>query len=399
MGYNENMKFQDLIIGGGASGITTAILLAGKGRKVAVAEAQDRVLKKVLASGNGRCNLSNVRVSPQKYNAPEFVAPALSAFGTHEAERFFVELGVKLRTEDDRIYPYSMSANNVVNALLRATEKAGAELFARTKVEEIEKTGTGFEVRAEGRSFQCLNLIFATGSNATSGRDSLSLLSHFGHTVTQRYAAVSAIPCRSVKGAGGVRAKARLRLYSGDKTVFDGEGELLFKDDSLSGILAFEASSYYARELRHGRKCSGSIDFVPDAGEDETAEFFKKSDCDCTEALTAYLHRALAASVAKKAGVKGSARDNARRLARVLKDYQCEFDGVAEIKNAQVVCGGLNLEEFDPVTLASLKTSGLYATGEALDVDGDCGGFNLHWAWASAHAASRAITGVKDVQA
>lgn len=386
------MDFQDIIVGGGASGTVAAILLARKGRKVAVLEAQDRALKKLLASGNGRCNLSNERVSPDAYNAPCFVSPALSAFGRRELTDFFLSVGLELRSEDGRIYPYSFCANNVVSALLRAAEGAGVNFLCGAKAEKIVKSKNyGFEITASGKNRSCGDIIFASGSNATSGTYSLPLLEPFGHFSTKRYASVSYIPCHSVKGAAGVRAKAALRLLSGVRTVFEGEGELLFKDAALSGILAFEASSRYARILREDGSCTGSIDFTPDRSYQSLKEFFMRSDLSCVDALCAYVHRALAVAVAKRAGATGLARDNADSLARTLKDYTLVFDGACDIRNAQVVCGGLALGDFDPVTLQSRKVNGLYAVGEALDVDGDCGGFNLHWAWASAHAAARAI--------
>ena len=387
------MDFQDIVIGGGASGMTAAILLARSGRKVAVLEAQDRVLKKVLASGNGRCNLSNVAVSPKRYNAPSFVASALEAFEGKLAP-FFNSVGLELREEDGRIYPFSLSANNVVNALLRAAEKAGVAIFCGAKAEKIIKEEK-IHVLSGKTTYRCDNLIFAAGSNATSGTDSLALLAENGHSVTERYASVSSVPCASVRGASGVRAKAALTLKSGEEKIFYGQGELLFKDNSLSGILAFEASSRYVRALRQGKKCLGSIDFAPEKRVDEIENFIRTLDCDCVDALCAYLHRALAAAAVKKAGAVGNACDNAGTLARTLKDYPLEFSGVCDIKNAQVVSGGLSLDGFDPVTMRSLFVKRLYATGEALDVDGDCGGFNLHWAWASAFAAAKDVCGGK----
>ena len=379
------MKFQDIIVGGGASGVVTAIMLARKGRKTLVLEAQDRTLKKLLASGNGRCNLSNSAVCPERYNAPAFVAPSLSAFGLEEVKHFFLSVGIELREEDGRWYPYSLSAGSVVNALLRAAEKAGVVTVCGAKADRITKDGL-FCVSAAGKTYYAENVIFTAGSNATSGLDSLSLLSSFGHFSTEKVASVSYIPSDSVKGASGVRAKAALKLICGGTTVFSGEGELLFKDNALSGILAFEASSRYARMLREGKTCEGIIDFTPDRSEIQLKEFFGKCDLDCVDALCAYVHRALAVAIAKKAGVKGAAEDNADKLASVLKNYSVVFGGVCDIKNAQVVSGGLDLKDFDPHSLQSLKTKGLFAAGEALDVDGDCGGFNLHWAWASAHA-------------
>lgn len=392
MGYNELMKFQDIVIGGGASGIACAIMLARKGRRVAVLEAQDRVLKKVLASGNGRCNLSNVGVSADRYNAPDFVRCALDAFDGRLGS-FFASVGLELRREDGRIYPYSFCAGNVVNALVNAAREAGVTVVCGTLVKEIRKSADGFEIVASNGVYLCKNAVFAAGSNATSGIDSLDVPAPLGHGRTPAFAAISYIPCGSVKGAAGVRARAALTLFDGNGKVFCRQGELLFKDKALSGILAFEASSVYSRLLRKGIKCTGAIDFVPDKSVGETERFLSASHSDCVQALCAYLHRALAVAVTKRAGAEGKARDNAGVLARTLKNYALEFDGACDIRNAQVVCGGLELRDFDPRTMESIKVKGLYATGEALDVDGECGGYNLHWAWASAYAAAKAVTG------
>ena len=277
--------------------------------------------------------------------------------------------------------------------LLDAADKAGAVLRCGAKVMRIDKKDNGFAMVTTDGVYIGENVVFATGSNATSGVDSLALLAPLGHKCTKRLAAISYIPCTSVKGASGVRARAALTLFDGDRKVFCRQGELLFNDKALSGILAFEASSVYSRLMRRGIKCAGAIDFVPDKSAGEVEAFFALSDADCVQALCAYLHKSLAAAVAKRAGTEGKARDNAAILARTLKNYTLGFDGVCDIKNAQVVCGGLELTDFDPRTMESTKVKGLYATGEALDVDGECGGYNLHWAWASAYAAARAIAG------
>ena len=398
IGYNGNMKYDVIIIGGGASGIACAIMLARDGKKTAVIEAKDRVLKKVLASGNGRCNLSNVAVDASRYNAPDFVGPVLRAF-SGKTEPFFNSLGLELTEEDGRIYPYSLSATNVVNALVRGAADAGAEIKCGEKAEKVVRDGKYFAVTTDKGVYYCEKLVFAAGQNATSGTDCLSMLAHFGHTVTERYPAISHIPSKSVKGASGVRARAGLKLLAGRDCVFDKRGELLFKDNALSGILAFEASSYYVRALRKEQKCIGFIDFVPERSEEEITRFLSQCGCDCETALCAYLHKSLAAAVAKTAGATGKAANDARRLAKALKNYEVTFDGVSDMKNAQVVSGGLALDGFDPVTLESEKTEGLYVTGEALDVDGDSGGFNLHWAWASAYTVAKAIIGGADVQA
>lgn len=392
------MKYEVIIIGGGASGVACAIMLARNGKKTAVIEAKDRVLKKVLASGNGRCNLSNTSIDPSRYNAPDFVAPALRAF-EGKVTPFFNSLGLELTEEEGRIYPYSLSATNVVNALVRGAAESGAEIKCGERAEKVVRDGNSFAVTTDKGIYRCENLVFAAGQNATSGIDCLSMLGDFGHTVTERYPAISHIPSQSVKGASGVRAQAGLRIFAGRDCVFDKRGELLFKDRALSGILAFEASSYYVRALRKGQKCSGIIDFVPERSEEEITRFLSRCGCDCETALCAYLHKSLAAAVAKSAGTAGKASDNAKELAHALKNYGTEFDGVADLKNAQVVSGGLADEEFEPETLGSKKIEGLYAAGEALDVDGDSGGFNLHWAWASAYAVAKAIIGGADVQA
>lgn len=163
-----------------------------------------------------------------------------------------------------------------------------------------------------------------------------------GHGFTKRYASISYIPCHSVKGAAGVRARAALRLVCDDKDVFDGRGELLFKDNALSGILAFEASSRYVRALRKGKICKGIIDFVPDRTEKEVEEFLSTCGLTCIDALCAYLHRALAVAVAKRAGVEGKAADKAQKLAHALKNFAVDFDGNCDIKTLRRHAEGWN---------------------------------------------------------
>lgn len=386
-------RVKNLIIGAGASGTCCALMLAQRGEQSLLVEAGDRILKKLLATGNGRCNLSNNEVTPARYNAPEFVREALTRFTPDDCKEFMKKLGLATRCEDGRIYPYSMSSAGVVTLFLAQLQRYGIKTAVSAKVESIRKTGDTFEVVAGGKHYNCSNVIFATGSNATSGMDSLLLLKALGHESTKKVPSVAQIPTDAFRGLSGVRTFARASLVCEGKKVVTKDGELLFKDNAMSGMLAFELSSQYARLVREGKECTFEIDFIPDFTHEQAAELIKQADCGAESALCGLLHAALARFILKKTGADLSQNIDkvAQKAVKLIKNFTVQPNGIADIKNAQVVCGGLSLSQFDQRTMQSKKVKGLYAIGEALDVDGDCGGFNLHWAWASANACAEAI--------
>lgn len=381
-----------IVIGGGAAALSFSVM-AGSSRRVTVLERGARVGKKLLATGNGRCNLTGVGICADDYNIPERVGGFLKRFPPEAAVCFFNSLGLETRVIGGRVYPYSECASSVSDALISAAADVGAEFLTRREVREVRRTEDGFVVSAavlgekgeeKGReNYLARNVVLATGSYATTGKDSLALFAALGHRV--RPFAPSLTPLvtdrASVKGLNGVRVKCV--AYLGGVRA---EGEILFRDYGLSGIAALDLSALVARgKVRAGEEIS--LDLAPERTEEELAEHFAKfSYYPASRALKGMFHSRLAERIEERAG----ARADARTLARVIKRYTLTLSGTADASAAQVMSGGLDMAQFDD-DLCSRQVPGAYAIGEALDVDGICGGANLQWAWMSAFAAAQAL--------
>ena len=374
------MTYDVLVIGGGASGMATAIMTARYGLSVAVIESNDRVLKKVLATGNGKCNFSNATVSADRYNTP-FVRDVLSDFDYEAAVAFFESLGMMCTRDDERAYPYSRQASTVVHALMSGASALGVELITGENVTAIE---AGYNVTADRSVYHAKCVVLATGSNATSGRMSHALVGHFGHNYGICTPSLTYLMCdrETVAGLQGIRIKASAYIMVGGKRVVR-SGELLFKKDAISGIMVFELSSYFARRVTDNNVVT--IDMAPDIDRDALHAFLNRSDGSTLDALIGVLPKQLAILIDRLA------HGNIDRAVELIKGYKVAVRDVGDIKNAQVVSGGLDTRDFDSRTLESRLAPDLYATGEVLDVDGECGGFNLHWAWSSAHAVAQNI--------
>lgn len=382
-----------LIIGGGASGLLCALELAKNGKSATVLEKNERVGKKLLATGNGKCNLTNINLTYKDYNT-SLIKDILQEFTPQRIIDKFASFGLLTKIDSEgRVYPYSENANTVLNVLLRRLDEYGAGIVCDTLVEKILPTDGKWKVLTDKGEFVGDKVVFACGSNATNGIDSLSLISRLGHKVAPFRYAIAPLTCEGVKGANGVRAKAHASIFiNGHKTMGE-KGELLFKDDALSGILAFRLSSALARYRDKVEECKVIIDFLPDMQEGELADFIF-NNCSVFAPLEGVLHKAIAQNVISRTPMDRSlimSRKKADDLAKACKNFEVKILGVGARSNAQVACGGISLDELDMNTMQSKLHKGLYCIGESVDVDGLCGGLNLHWAWASA------TTAVKDL--
>ena len=397
-----------IILGAGASGMVAALTAAeSKNRRVLLLERQQRVGRKLLATGNGRCNLTNTGASPARYHGAEadFVRPALAAFPPEATLEFFRELGLVTVTEPGgRVYPLSDSANSVVDVLRFALDAAGVELRAACPARALrrEKSG-GFSVVTDAETLRADRLIVACGGAAGAKLggvgDGYELLAMLGHKRTALYPSLAPILTEPEypRALKGVRADCRLRLTGGGETLAETAGELQFTETGVSGPAAFELS----RAASVGGK-----------GLTLTADFFRAYPPDAvpallrarrsrfpalnaSEALTGMLHNRLGRMLVKYAGLDANAPlsslsdGDLRRLAQSCRDFRLAVRGVAGFDAAQVTAGGVRTSGFNPETLESWFVPGLFACGEVLDVDGDCGGFNLQWAWASGRLAGR----------
>ena len=388
-----------LVIGGGASGLAAAIEASANGaRSVAVLEKLERVGKKILATGNGRCNLLNMHASPDDYNAPDFVARVFSRFDAQSDLDFFRRLGLLTTVDGEgRVYPHSLAASSVLDVLRLECRRRDISFFCGEKAETIRKTDNGFLVNG---THAAKAVIVACGGKAAPAQGSdgsgYALLQPFGHRVTKLRPALVQICTDTdfVRKVKGLRTPARLTMQSGDG-VHTSQGELLFTDYGLSGIAAMELSRY----AKDGARVA--IDMLPqtDASEVEAMlRTVRDTDADrpSEHLLTGIVHSRIGTAILQivctgklSAPVGGLTDRQIAAVVSALKGLTIAVHGTKGFPDAQVTSGGLELSQFSD-TLESRLAPHLYAAGEILDVDGKCGGYNLTFAWSSGRLAGRA---------
>ena len=389
------------VVGGGASGLMAAASAAafcarGHAPRVAVLEKNDRVGKKLLATGNGRCNLTNLQAEPSRYHGDTGrCAQVLKDGSPRKILGVFEEMGLFCRElEDGRVYPYSLQGSSVLNLLRRRLEALGVETICDFPVTDVKKTKNGFLVTSGEKSILAQRVIFCSGGKAgpqfgTDG-SAFPLLKSLGHSVTPLRPAL--VPVKSkperLRPLKGVRCPAKATFLAGGKPIAFTEGEVQFTDASLSGICIFELARFAGAS--GGEEIS--LDLAPETGEEELAKRLRRMEkafpgLPSAQLLEGMLHRALATEVVRQAEHGGGA--DFLGIARTMKNFRFPVLGTLSWPQAQVTAGGVPTGETDEY-FQSKSCKGLYLCGELLDVDGDCGGFNLHWAWATGLAAGEA---------
>ncbi len=393
------------IIGGGASGMAAAIAAAENPNvQVHIFERQARVGKKLLATGNGRCNVTNIHADSRGYHGsdPAFTGYALSAFSVENTLAWFRQLGLFTVTEESgRVYPYSDQANSVVDVLRFALNKPNITLYAPFEVRKVRKDGDRFAVEGENVTIGCDRLIIACGGLAgTKLGGSMSgykLMGKLGHPSTRLRPALVQLKTgwRGIGGLKGVRANCHIAIVKDGNAVCESTGEIQFTDYGISGPVVFEVSRDVCADEG---KWTASLDFLPDWTEDMLlAELRRRGTMGLPsgELLTGIVHNRLGKVLIKAAGIRediAASALTAHQLADVcaaIKVFELELTEPMGMDNAQVTAGGVITDDFDPKTMESTLVPGLYACGEVLDIDGDCGGYNLQWAWSSGRLAGQ----------
>ena len=396
-----------IIIGAGASGMMAALTAAEvPDRKVILLERQQRAGRKLLATGNGRCNLTNTGATIENYHGEsrDFAAPALDDFPPQAVLDFFHDLGlVTVEEYGGRIYPLSDSANSVLDVLRFHLEAKGVELRAAEPAREVKREKQGFTIVTDSERLHADKLIIACGGAAGAKlggvSDGYELLKMLGHKRTALYPSLVQLVTapeypRALKG---VRADCALRLYAGENLLAESKGELQFIETGVSGPAVFDLSRSAATG---GRGLTLSADFLRDYDEASLLAFLKQRraslpDLPAGDMLTGIVHNRLGKMLIKYTGLNATASlreldDRALgKLVGTCKDFRLPVQGTEGFDKAQVTAGGVKTSGFNPETLESWFVPGLFACGEVLDIDGDCGGYNLQWAWASGRLAGR----------
>jgi len=396
------------MIGAGASGMAAAVTAARLGAAVTVLERGPRAGRKLLATGNGRCNITNRFAAPKRYatSSPAALAGMLANASVEDVLQFFDSLGLPTCEEEEgRFYPRCGLAGAVVDCLRLAMAELGVDLRTDSAVSSVRRTKRSFEVTlVSGERLYFDRLIVAAGGKASEKNggteDGLRILRALGHTILPVAPALSPLctetePVRPLKG---IRVSCALSAFEGGRLLRREEGEVLFAEFGLSGIAAMQLSTPIVRSKG---PVTLRLDFFPDweEGDLRASLFWRREAFPCRalpEWLSGLLHRRVAEALYKRCGLplnrlSGSLTDaEIAALAAVMKRFDLPCTGVKPLPFAQATAGGASLDEFDPETMESRLVPGLYAAGEVLDAVGDCGGFNLHWAWVTGMAAGRA---------
>ncbi len=402
------MVYDIAVIGGGAAGLVSAIYAAQKNRKlnIVVLESLSRVGKKLITTGNGRCNITNKNASKNDYHS-EDVDALDTVFGKYflnETMDFFSNIGIEITFENDgRAYPYSYQASSVVDALRFACEENKVEIKTDTKVSDFSLYNSVYSLSTENEKIMAKSIIIATGlfsggNSVGSDGSFYNLLKKKGFKTVKTTPSIVQIKADTAvtKQLKGIKTEALATLLNGGETVRTEKGEVLFTDYGLSGPPILQISREVSRKKG---EFTVLLDLMYDFTEKQLTDLLYKrrenlKNRNAENFLTGLLNKRVGQTVVKLCGINlnseiSSITDNEIiKIAKKVKNFDFSVVGTTGFNNSQVTAGGIALCEFDKNTLQSKRYKGMFAAGEILDVDGDCGGYNLQWAWSSAMLAA-----------
>lgn len=407
---SKNKTKRIVIIGGGASGLMAAIMAARRGAQVTIIEHKDRVGKKILMTGNGRCNLTNMNDIRNKYYGEDLdsIYRIIENFDARKVRAFFEEIGLYTKEKKDGgVYPVSEQASGVLDVLRTECAHLHIQSWTECDVVNIQPTEDGGIVEYKRKIDDQLQkgklkydaLILATGGKAApvSGSDGsgYQLVKKIGHSLITPLPALVQLRCDGnyFKMVSGVRAQAKLQVYVNQKYCVQEEGELQITDYGISGIPVFQFSRIIARALHQKQQCEVHINFLTYMSDEqidtlmkETAKQFSYKTAE--EFFSGLVHKKLALLICKLSNIKPTtmlselSKEEYEKCIHYLIDWKVTVKETNPFENAQVCCGGVPLSEVNNV-MESKKCPHIYLVGELLDCDGICGGYNLQWAWST----------------
>ena len=405
------LKHDLIIIGGGAAGLIAAITSKDMGIDVAILEGTDRIGKKILTTGNGRCNITNTNTSPIMYhsNNQGFYDSTLEAFGYIDTENFFNSLGLPLISlEEGKLYPMSLQASAVLDIFRLALEEKEIPIYLNTKVKEITPSKNGFIIHTSSDEiFEAEKIILATGgvSAPKTGSDGsgYSIAKQLGHKMITPLPALVQLRLsyKSLKALSGVKFQGTAEIIADGTSLRKEVGEILFTDYGISGPPVLQLSRTAAYALRTKNNVLIKIDLMNMFSKEALKDFFENhwatfSYRSVFDSLIGILNKKLIPIVLKESGIFSIHKpcsdldwEEKKNLLNLLKEWEFEITSTNSFNDAQVTAGGIDVLDVNEKTLESKLIPNLYFAGEILDVDGDCGGFNLQWAWSSGYVAAK----------
>lgn len=412
------MKTPKIIVAGaGASGLVAAIEAAKRGFDVTVMEANDKPGRKIYATGNGRCNLTNEKmdISCFRGSSLKLISSVIDRFGYKDTMNYFSELGLMFKDRNGYVYPASGQASSVVNALLSECRKLDIKILCNSAVKNVSKNKNEFTVDTEDGKYKAEGVILSCGSMAGILPDKLpkvkgyDIAEKLGHKIIPTASSLTGIRCRNnlfYKEASGVRCDGEISVYSEDKLLGRDVGELQLTSYGVSGIPAFQVCRHAAYSVADNHNTYIKIDFMPNVTKEELYSVIinkvkRNGELTVSEYLNGILNDKLAGAIVNYAGIDKKVRGSRiirersghgiiKKLVSCIKEYKDTVTGINDYKDAQVLAGGVSLKEVSE-NMESMYVKNLYITGELLDADGICGGYNLQWAWATGYIAGNSI--------
>lgn len=398
------------IIGAGASGVFAALILKQNYIDTTVIERNANALKKIYATGNGRCNFTNRNVSYKNYHGenPKFTISAIKKFDNYDVIEFFNDMGIpEVELENGKIFPKSLQASSIVKQMMCLANHLEVEFIFDSFVDDVRKNGDVFEVKSNDSIYKFDYLVVACGSKAykKSGSDGNGyiLMKKFGHNIVKTHPGIVQLRLNgdSFKKMSGTKFKANAKLVVDEKEVFEFYHDVLFTDYGISGPTILQLSGEAIRAKNKGLDVKIRIDTV-DLDENKLYEhliyiislnYYKKIN----ELLVGLINDNLIEEVLNQAGISYDinvcelSKEEIYKLAHTLKNLEFSVSGYKDEDSGQITCGGVDTDEINPSTMESKKIKNLYIIGEIMDVDGDCGGYNLQWAFSSAYSCAMSI--------
>ncbi len=394
----KNSKW--IIIGAGAAGLSAAISLARKGAQATLLEQNKQAGKKILVSGNGKCNLTNRHISTESFHSQDhgFVEQVLDGYGYDEVEEFFASMGLPLiEGKDGQMFPLSQQASSVADILEYEAKNKGANIIYECRVSSVEKDGGGFVLQTTVGEMRCDKLVIASGSTAApqlgGSSSGYEIAKSMGHTLVPRHPSLVQLEsdAKWVKRCAGVKVAGVARLYANGEYITERKGDLLFADYGISGLAILDISREVSVRLAEHEYCELSLDLMSSYNKEQLTNmmesFANNSSSKPIELwLNGFVHKKLIHVILEHAKLKAKReqeinRKEINKLVHTIKNLKLPITATHGFKHAEASTGGVDTTEVDPITMESKIVPNLYFGGEVLDVDGDRGGYNFHWAW------------------
>ena len=399
-----------IIIGAGAAGLCAAITSARAGHKVTLLEQNNKIGKKILVSGNGKCNIDNKYINTNRFHSqdPDFIEEVLNGYDFEVVEKFFTSIGLELvEGKEGKMFPMSLQASSVVELLEYEVKRVGVQIVCDCAVTSINKEANTFTVETSQGTKTCKKLLLASGSPAApqlgGSNSGYAFAAKMGHTLIPRHPSLVQLCSEEawVKACAGVKIAGVAKLYANGEYITEKKGDLLFTNYGISGLAILDLSREVSTRLANFNYCALSLDLIPELSKEKLTNLLLKRVKEGSEKplllwLQGFINKKLISVIVEQSKCKATEEGELNRkeigkLVYAIKNIKLSINDTRGFKGAEVSTGGINTTEINAQTMESKLVPNLYFAGEILDIDGDRGGFNFHFAWVTGMRAALGI--------